>query len=145
MYQHILVPTDGSPFSVNALRKSVALARTLKARITALTVIEPFHVFAIDPEIVTATPDQYQRRMTERAERFLAVARDEARAAGVSCATACVEDEHPYRAIVDTAVKEGCDLIAMPSHGRRGLSAVILGSETVKVLTHSSVPVLVYR
>ena len=145
MYHHILVPTDGSPFSANALRKSVALARTLKARMTALTVVEPFHIFAIDPEIVTATPAQYEQRMKERAERFLAVARDEAKAAGVPCATLRVEDEHPYRAIVDTAIKEGCDLIAMPSHGRRGLSAVILGSETVKVLTHSTVPVLVYR
>ena len=145
MYQHILVPTDGTPFSANALRKSVQLARTLKGRITALTVIEPFHVFAIDPEIVTATPAQYGRRMAERAGRFLAVARDEAAAAGVPCTMLQVEDEHPWRAIVDTAVKEACDLIAMPSHGRRGLSAVILGSETVKVLTHSPVPVLVYR
>lgn len=145
MYHHILVPTDGSPFSVNALRKSVALAKTMKARITALTVIEPFHIFAIDPEIVTATPAQYARCMADRADRFLAVAKDEAAAAGVPCTTLHVEDEHPWRAIVDTATREACDLIAMPSHGRRGLTAVVLGSETVKVLTHSSIPVLVYR
>jgi nucleotide-binding universal stress UspA family protein len=63
----------------------------------------------------------------------------------VECNLVQVEHEHPYRAIIDTATKSGCDLIAMASHGRRGVSAVIIGSETSKVLTHSSIPVLVYR
>jgi len=70
---------------------------------------------------------------------------DAAAAAGVSCAVIHVEHEHPYRAIIDAAKKNGCDLVAMASHGRHGLSAVVLGSVTVKVLTHSNIPVLVYR
>jgi len=68
-----------------------------------------------------------------------------AKAAGVTCEAVHVENEHPYKAIIDIANAKSCDLIVMASHGRRGISAVVLGSETVKVLTHSTIPVLVYR
>jgi nucleotide-binding universal stress UspA family protein len=145
MYKHILVPVDGTPLSTGAVGKAIALARALHARITVLTVIEPFHVFAVDPEIVTATPAHYERVMVARAERHLSVAREEAAASGVPCAAFHVMDEYPWRAITDIALREGCDLIAMSSHGRHGLSAVLPGSETMKVLTHARIPVLVYR
>lgn len=145
MYKHILVPIDGTPLSTTAVGKAIALAKALHARVTLLTVIEPFYVFAVDPEIVTATPGQYERIMIARAERHFSLAREEAALAGVPCAAFHVVEEHPWRAITDTAVREGCDLIAMSSHGRHGLSTVLPGSETIKVLAHATIPVLVYR
>lgn len=134
MYQHILVPTDGSSLSAEAVDQALQLAKPLKARLTLLTVTRPFHVFAAEPGMVTATPQQYLR-----------AAQDKAAAANVPCEAIQLESEHPYQAIIETAVKRGCDLIAMASHGRRGIAAIVLGSETVKVLTHSKIPVLVYR
>ena len=83
--------------------------------------------------------------MQEHAEKTLGAATDAAQAAGIACETIQVEHEHPYRAIIDTAELKGCDLIVMASHGRHGISALVLGSETVKVLTHCKIPVLVHR
>jgi nucleotide-binding universal stress UspA family protein len=83
--------------------------------------------------------------MQENATKTLGAIASAARAAGVACETIQVENEHPYQAIIDTARSKGCDLIVMASHGRRGVSAIVLGSETVKVLTHSKIPVLVHR
>jgi nucleotide-binding universal stress UspA family protein len=145
MYKHILIPTDGSDLSNKAIRDAIALAKTINAKVTGITVTIPFHVFATDPAMVTDTEDSYKKRTSVAATKYLTQAKDAAAAAGVSCAVIHAEHEHPYRAIIDAANKGGCDLIAMASHGRRGLSAVVLGSETVKVLTHSTVPVLVYR
>ena len=117
MYQHILIPTDGSELSQQAIEHGVALAKSVNAKVTVMTVTAPFQLFAMEV----------------------------AKAAGISCDIIRVEHEHPYRAIIDTAAQKSCDLIVMASHGRRGISAVVLGSETVKVLTHSAVPVLVVR
>ena len=83
--------------------------------------------------------------MQENATKTLGAIASATRAAGVACVTIQVENEHPYQAIIDTARSKGCDLIVMASHGRRGVSAIVLGSETVKVLTHSKIPVLVHR
>jgi nucleotide-binding universal stress UspA family protein len=107
-----------------------------------LAVSTPFHVFSVEPAMVTDTPETYQKHIATLAAKYLG---EVAAAAGVSCETVHVEHEHPYQAIIDTANQRGCDLIVMASHGRRGVSAIVLGSETVKVLTHSTVPVLVYR
>ena len=143
MYTHILVPTDGSDLSRKAIRHGIALAKAVDAKVTAVTVSMPFHVFSVEPAVVTDTPETYQKRMAMVAAKYLGEVL--AAAAGVSCETVHVEHEHPYQAIIDTAHKRGCDLIVMASHGRRGVSAIVLGSETVKVLTHSTIPVLVYR
>jgi nucleotide-binding universal stress UspA family protein len=86
-----------------------------------------------------------QGHANEEIRHHLADAARKAKAEGVPCTLLQVEHEHPYRAIIDTAKKSGCDLIAMASHGRRGVRALMVGSETTKVLTHSSIPVLVYR
>ncbi len=145
MYKHILIPTDGSELSNKAIRHGIALAKTINAKVTGITVTIPFHVIAIDPETITDTADSYKKRTTALTAKYLTQVQDAAAAAGVSCDVIPVEHEHPYRAIIDAANKNGCDLIAMASHGRRGMSAVVLGSETVKVLTHSNIPVLVYR
>jgi nucleotide-binding universal stress UspA family protein len=145
MYRHILIPTDGSDLSQNAVGYGVALAKAVGAKVTGVTVSTPFHIFAVDTEMLTDTPESYKHRVKKRAEKYLARVKDAAAEAGIGYAGIHVEHEHPYQAIIDTAKERGCDLIAMASHGRRGLSAVVLGSETVKVLTHSSIPVLVYR
>jgi nucleotide-binding universal stress UspA family protein len=145
MHRHILIPTDGSALSLAAVEYGVALAKSVGARITVLTVSSPFHIFAAEPAMVTDTPEQYAKRTAALATRYLDSAKEIALAAGVSCETLHVEHEHPYLAIIGTAAKQSCDLIVMASHGRRGISAVVLGSETNKVLTHSEIPVLVVR
>jgi nucleotide-binding universal stress UspA family protein len=145
MYKHILIPTDGSDLSNKAIRHGVALAKTINAKVTGITVTIPFHVFAVDSETVTDTPDSYGKRMSAAATKYLTQVKDAAAAAGVTCSVIDAEQEHPYSAIIDAANKNACDLIVMASHGRRGVSAVVLGSETVKVLTHSKIPVLVCR
>ena len=133
MYKHILIPTDGSQLARDAVPRAIALAKLLGAKVTGITVTAPSEVFA------DAT------RTIADAEKCLAQVKDAASAAGVSCSVVRAEHEQPYQAIIDAAKKNGCDLIVMASHGRRGVSALVLGSETVKVLTHCSVPVLVYR
>jgi nucleotide-binding universal stress UspA family protein len=145
MYKHILIPTDGSPLSDSALRQGIALARVVSAKVTVLNVSLPFHSLALDPAMVTATPAQYEKDCQAVAEKALGVAKAEAGVAGVACETVHLTQEHPYQAIIDTARTRGCDLIFMASHGRRGVPALLLGSETTKVLTHSKIPVLVCR
>ncbi|MGO9135195.1 MAG: universal stress protein [Methylovirgula sp.] len=145
MYSNILIPTDGSELSEKAVSHGIALAKAIGAKITVLTVLPPFHTLTTDPQMIEDTPAAYQARMQAHAETVLGDAAREAQAAGVTCETIQIEHEHPYLAIIDTAGAKPCDLIVMASHGRHGISAIVLGSETVKVLTHSKIPVLVYR
>jgi len=145
MYKQILIPTDGSDLSRKAIQHGIALAKSEGAKVSGITVTVPFHVFATDPETLTDTPVSYRKRVAAIAARYLGQIEDAAATAGVSCDVVNLEHEQPYQAIVDTAKKNGCDLIVMASHGRRGVSALVLGSETVKVLTHSTIPILVYR
>ena len=145
MYRHILIPTDGYALSEHAIRQGVSLARTFGAGVTALTVSPTFYNFALDPARVAATPERYEQDCQARAEKYLAVARVEAGIAGVPCETVHEMNDEPYQVIVDTARARHCDLIVMASHGRRGMSALLLGSETSKVLTHCKIPVLVCR
>jgi nucleotide-binding universal stress UspA family protein len=145
MYKHILIPTDGSPLSETAIRQGIALAKAVQARVTVLTVSLPFHTLALDPVMVTDTPAQYEKDCQALAAKALGVAKAEAGVAGVASETLHLVQDHPYQAIVDTARTKGCDLICMASHGRKGMSALVLGSETNKVLTHSKIPVLVCR
>ena len=145
MYQHILIPTDGSDLSRKAISHGVLLAKAAKAKLTSITVTAPYRIFALDPVMVTDTPEVYKTQMTRLAGKYLDEVKMAALAEGVSCDALSVEHEHPYQAIIDAANDQHCDLIVMASHGRRGISAVLLGSETVKVLTHSTIPVLAYR
>jgi nucleotide-binding universal stress UspA family protein len=145
MYRHILLPTDGSELSQKAIDYGMALAKSVNAKVTVLTVSTPFHGFAVEPGMITETPEQVQKRTAALAAKYLNVAREAALAAGVSCDTMHVEHDQPYLAIIDAATRKSCDLIVMASHGRRGISAIVLGSEAVKVLTHSTIPVLVFR
>jgi nucleotide-binding universal stress UspA family protein len=144
MYRHILVPTDGSALSEMAIEHGVALAKATNAKVTALTVSAPFNGLSLAPGIVLDR-EQYKEKTADLAAKHLFAAKDAAAAANVTCDLLHVEHDHPYRAIIDTAKEKGCDVIVMASHGRRGVAALVLGSETHKVLTHSSIPVLVFR
>jgi nucleotide-binding universal stress UspA family protein len=145
MYTNILLPTDGSELAGKALQHGIDLAKRIGAKTTALTVMPPFHAFTADTQMLEDTPSQYQARMHEHAEKALGAVAQAAQAVGVPCEVVQLEHEHPYQAIIDTAATKGCDLVVMASHGRRGIRAIVLGSQTVKVLTHSKIPVLVYR
>ncbi|MGO9804652.1 MAG: universal stress protein [Steroidobacteraceae bacterium] len=145
MYSNILIPTDGSELADTAVEHGIALAKRVGARATLLTVVPPFHVFTANTQMLEDTPDQYKARMQEHTEKVFATGARAARAAGVGYESIVVDHEHPYLAIIDTADSKSCDLIVMASHGRHGVAAIVLGSETVKVLTHSKIPVLVYR
>jgi nucleotide-binding universal stress UspA family protein len=145
MFKHILIPTDGSDLSRKAVLYGVRLAKESGAKVTALTVAEPYPVAAIDAVLVPLAEDEYDEQSSALCEKALQQVAMAADAAGVPCETIREVHDQPYRAIIDTAHALSCDLIVMASHGRRGISALLLGSETVKVLTHSTIPVLVYR
>lgn len=144
MYKHILLPTDGSDLSKAAMKHGIALAKAIGAKVTALVVSTPPNSLVVDPSVVSGALDQYKALVATQTAKYLDNIKNSAAEAGVECSVLCIEHDKPYEAIVDTAKNNGCDLVVMASHGLRGVSA-ILGSETLKVLTHSSVPVLVYR
>ena len=145
MFKHLLLPTDGSPASEAAIQKALALAKEVHARVTGLHVIPEFHVFTYQTEMLEDTREQFTKDSQSRAVQFLAVIQKAAEEAGVVRVTAYMASDHPYQAIIKAAEDRGCDLIAMASHGRKGMSGLLLGSETQKVLTHSKKPVLVFR
>ena len=145
MYKNILIPTDGSELANKAVKHGVLLAKENGARITAVTVTEPFHLFSVAISQIEYTRSEHKKHADTVSEKALGVVADAAKRAGVACDTLHIEHEHVYQAIIDAAASNGGDLIVMASHGRHGVSAVVLGSETVKVLTHSKIPVLVYR
>ena len=120
-------------------------ARETGAKVTVLMTIEPAPIVMMAMVQLTEQQNRYHQHAKEQAARHLGEAAAKAKAAGVPCDTVQVDHDHPYQAIIETAAGKGCDLIAMASHGRRGISALVLGSETTKVLTHSTMPVLVYR
>ena len=144
MYKRILISTDGSDISQKAVQSAVDLARASAAELFAISVKEPFPYSAIS-EMQPVPPQEFfdaqERIARERVQGVL----DLAKAAGVACQAHTIEALHPWEAILDHAKNQNADLIVMASHGRRGLSALLLGSETQKVLTHSSIPVLVVR
>lgn len=147
MYKHLLVPTDGSKLSNDALDRAIQFAKETGARLTALHVMPEYipPAFAEFPAAGQASFAEFMKATEETAKTILDAAAQGAKAGGVQCETVSVRHTQPYRAIIDVAREKGCDLIFMSSHGRRGLSALVLGSETNKVLTHSSIPVLVFR
>jgi nucleotide-binding universal stress UspA family protein len=144
LYSNILIATDGSELAGAAVNHGVELAKKLGAKVTILTVNLPFRLFSAEGAMIDAPPG-YEARGKEISEKILASAAARAKAAGVPVETVQVEDDSPYQAIIDTAGSKGADLIVMSSHGRKGISALILGSETAKVLTHCKIPVLVDR
>jgi nucleotide-binding universal stress UspA family protein len=144
MYKRILVPTDGSDITAKAVATAVTLARTVGAPISALAVKEPFPYSAIS-EMQPVPPQEFYDAQERIAAARVKGVIDAAAAAGVTCAGHTVEALHAWEAILDHAKAQQCDLIVMASHGRRGVAAMLLGSETSRVLTHSTVPVLVVK
>lgn len=145
MYRRLLMPTDGTDASRRAIEAGVAFAREVGAEIVGLTVTEPFRVVTGDSLMLQDTPDDWEAAGDARARAVLADVEHAARRAGVPCRVEHVAADAPHEAIVEAAARLGCDLIVMASHGRKGIRALLLGSETQKVLVHSSVPVLVQR
>ena len=143
MYRNILIATDGSDLATNAAKQGIGLAKAIAAKVTGVSVVVPYHWY--DPSVAASAETAYTEGAKRAASDALAAVADVAKAAGVACETVRVEGNQPYKSIIDTAKSKSCDLIVMASHGRGGVSAVVLGSETLKVLTHSKVPVLVYR
>jgi nucleotide-binding universal stress UspA family protein len=136
MYKHILFPIDGSKASENAINDTVALAKSLNAKLSAMTVLSRPSQTASD-SISSDRPN--------KAIELLAKIREVTAASKIACDVFSVEHDQPHEGIIEAATQKGCDLIVMGSHGRRGISAIVLGSVTAKVLTHSTIPVLVYR
>jgi nucleotide-binding universal stress UspA family protein len=145
MFRNILIPTDGADLAAKAVEQGVRFAKEIGAKITAVTVTEPFELVSVSQIQLEYTPIEYKKHFKAHAEKVLSVVLDAAKSAGVVCDTLHVEHDQIYQAIIEAAEARKCDLIVMASHRRRGVSAVVLGSETVKVLTHSKIPVLVYR
>jgi nucleotide-binding universal stress UspA family protein len=147
MFRNILIPTDGSDLAANAVKQAIHFAKETGAKITAMTVTEPFppHLGSVASNHLEYAPIEYIKHAEAYADTVLGAVSAAANSAGVACEVLHVEHGQIYQAIIDAADARKCDLIVMASHGRRGVSAVVLGSETVKVLTHSKIPVLVYR
>jgi nucleotide-binding universal stress UspA family protein len=147
MFKNILIPTDGSKLSLKAIKAGVTFAKSIKAQITGCYVVEPFQPYYVGDYIPPdmPTPKEFERHAREVGEKCLAQIEAAASAAGLKYRGAVTMSDTPYAGIIAAARKGKCDLIFMASHGRRGLAGMLLGSETNKVLTHSKIPVLVYR
>ncbi|MDR3213222.1 MAG: universal stress protein [Azoarcus sp.] len=147
MFKHILVPTDGSSLSDTVVARSIAFAREVNANITFFYSQPdfPMPIYGEGALIDPTTPEQFAQSSRQEAQRILDRAKAAAEAEGLIASTDTQVSEVPYEAIISAADRHGCDLIFMASHGRRGIAGLLLGSETQKVLTHSKIPVLVYR
>ena len=145
MYRHILIPTDGSELAEQAVTNGLSLAKSVGAKVTVVIVEEPnwLGVTPFGKDGGLEELGKYTEQIKIYAASALNRAAAAAKQAGVPCDTVQVKDAQPYQAIIATAADRGCDLIVMASHGRSGLSAVVLGSVTNKVLTHTKIPVLV--
>ena len=147
MYEHLLVATDGSKLSANAVATAVALANALGAKVTALYASPgyPTPMYAEGVAYAPMSRKEYAALCAKEADKILKPVSRTAEAAGVELESVHVIADAPWEAILAAARKGKCDVIVMASHGRRGVSAFLLGSETQKVLTHSKVPVVVVR
>jgi nucleotide-binding universal stress UspA family protein len=147
MYQHILIPTDGSDVAAKAINAGVALAKEMGAKVTGFYAEEPrpIHLHNDGYRVEKDLLAELDRRSHDYAERCVARIADAAKAAGVAFEACVVKSVKPYQAIIDAAAERKCDVIFMASHGHRGLTGLLLGSVTNNVLTHSKIPVLVFR
>jgi nucleotide-binding universal stress UspA family protein len=145
MYQHILLPTDGSDLSLKAVDAGIGLASKLGARVFGLHVATPFPALSYMTEVITISASAYEEEAATRAERYLAEIAERAKDAGVECQTHYTFDENPGKVICELGNAHECDLIVMGSHGRRGLDRLLLGSVAQRVLLRCDLPVLICR
>lgn len=145
MYKHILIATDGSDPAERAMKDGFGIAKALGAKVLAVTVTRPWYAVAAGELMVAFPENEYMAGAKQLADANLKVATDAAQAAGVACEALHVIHDYVHQGIIETAQKHHCDLIVMGSHGRSGLERLFLGSETHKVLAHTTIPVLVHR
>lgn len=139
MYKNILIATDGSELAEKAIVQGLALAKVLRSKVVVITVTE---------QMVISSPlalAEYEKAMHESAQKLLARISKDAKQKGVECETVHIRDTYPADAIIAEAEAKKCDLIVMSSHGRRGVTRLLLGSQALAVLTHSKIPVLICR
>ena len=145
MFQHLLVPTDGSALSRGTAQQAVRFAKSIDAKITAFHAMHELRLLANHPGLTPETRNSFVEQARAHADELLAFVKQTAQAEGVACQTVMVSSDHPHEAILRAALDRDCDLIFMASHGRRGIEGLLVGSETQKVMTHSKIPVLVWR
>jgi nucleotide-binding universal stress UspA family protein len=148
MFKHILLPTDGSKLSDRAVQRGIEFAKSIKAKITTVHAVPEFRMIIEEGFISPMSAElkkRFESESQQHARKMLAKVEKAAKTARVKCEAVTVVSDFPYQKIIETAKKKKCDLIIMASHGRKGLSSLLLGSETAKVLTHSKIPVLVVR
>jgi nucleotide-binding universal stress UspA family protein len=147
MFKHILIPTDGSAVAAKAIKAGVALAKEMGAKVTGYYAVEPppTHIYGEGYIADRKLVDELARRSREVAQKCVDEVSEAARAAGVRCDTVVDNGMQPYKGIIQAAEQKQCDAVFMASHGHRGITGLLLGSVTQKVLTHSKVPVLVFR
>jgi len=145
MYAHILIATDGSELAEKAVEQGLTLAKALGSKATAINVTEPWTA-AVSGEWAVAFPvEEYEKAAAANAQKILERVNEAAQRIGIACETVHVRDQFPAEGIVEEAKARGCDLIVMSSHGRRGLAKFVLGSQATRVLTHSTIPMLICR
>ncbi len=145
MYKHILIATDGSELSDKAVHQGVAVAKALNAQVTIATATEPWESVIVGEVAMALPPEKYEETAAANAESVLKAATAIAEKDGLTPHALHINGRHPAEGIVEAAELRGCDLIVMASHGRRGLSRLVLGSQANEVVTHSKVPVLIIR
>jgi len=145
MYKHILIASDGSELAGRAVEQGLTLAKVLGAKVTAVTVTEPWTA-AVSGEWAVAFPvEEYEKAAAANADKILKHVSETATLIGVPCETAHIKDQFAAEGIVEEAKTRSCDLIVMGSHGRRGIAKFVLGSQANRVLTHSTTPMLIVR
>lgn len=145
MYKHIMVATDGSEIATNAVDQAIALAKGLGAQLSAVMVTEPYEAVAFTETLGVVNSSEYKEKCDAHADKLLSDVTAKAKVAGVECNTIHQDNHWPYAGIIEAAEKSGADLIVVGSHGRRGVEAILVGSQAVKLLTHTKIPTLVVR
>ena len=146
MFKHILMPTDGSEHSERAIKRGIELAKLCNAKVTGIHVVPDYHMLlAYEGAFDSVTEEKIQEEAQQNAARFLEFVKTSAAAANVPCDAVVTTNVHPYDAIVNTANERGCDLIVMTARYRKGLVALLMGSEASRVLHRASIPVLTFR
>jgi nucleotide-binding universal stress UspA family protein len=145
MYKHLLIATDGSERAQRALEMGLGLAKQIGAKATIITITAPLSTMTTGDAVIFIPPDDYDRGVKEHTDSVMQRALASAKRLEMTCDTLSASDAQPANAIVDAARERGCDLIVVGSHGRSGLARFFLGSETVKILTLATIPVLVHR
>lgn len=146
MFKHILMPTDGSAHSERAVERGIELAKLCGARVSGIHVMQDYQMMmASEGMVPPGMEEQMDKQARDQAASFLAFVQEAADSVGVACDTLVTKGNHPYDAIVDTANARGCDLIVMTARYRKGLAALLMGSEASRVLHRSSIPVLTFR